>query len=66
MRGVVSGRAILGSGILRCRFLFHLLTMMLNHTPRSGSQHGMVSGDMADYTANSRPFQTSFGISHRG
>jgi len=66
MRGVVSGKAILGLGILTCRFVLYLLTMMLNHASRGGAQNGMMSGDMADDTANSRPFQASFGIAHGG
>jgi hypothetical protein len=40
--------------------------MMLNHAPCRGSQNRMMSGDMADDTANSRPFQASFGISRGG
>jgi hypothetical protein len=50
-------------GILTRRFVFHLLTMMLNHTPGSGAQNGMMSGDMADDTANGRPFEASLGRS---
>jgi len=66
MRGGVGGRAILGLGILTCRFVLHLLTMMLNHTPRGGPQNSMMSGDVADDAADRRAFQASFGISHAG
>jgi hypothetical protein len=64
--GVIGGRAVLGLSILSRRFVFHFLTMMLNHTPRGGSQHGVMSGDMADHAANSRPLQASFGKSRGG
>jgi hypothetical protein len=40
--------------------------MMLYHAPRGGAQNGMMSGDVADDTANGRPFQASFGISRGG
>jgi hypothetical protein len=58
--------AILGLNILTRRFLFHFLTVMLNHTPRGRSQHGVMSGDMADHTPDSRPLQASFGKSRGG
>jgi len=71
MRGVIRrsailGLGILGLGILACRFVFHLLAVVLDHTPRGGAQNGMMSGDMADDTADGGPFQASFGISHGG
>jgi hypothetical protein len=66
MRSIVGRSAILSLGILACLFLFHLLAVMLNHTPRGGAQHGMMSGDMANDTANGRAFQASFGIACRG
>jgi hypothetical protein len=66
MRGVVSSRAILGLRILSCGFVLHLLTMVLNHTARSGAENSMMSRDMADHTANSCPLQASFGIPHGG
>jgi hypothetical protein len=64
--GVIGGSAVLGLSILTRRFVFHLLTMMLNHTSRSGSHDGVMSGDMADHTADCRPLQTSFGKSRGG
>jgi hypothetical protein len=68
MRRVVGRRGILRLGlrILACRFVFHLLAVMLNHAPGGGAKNGMVSGDMADDTANGRSFQASFGRSHGG
>jgi hypothetical protein len=66
MPSVVGRSAILSLGILACRFVFHLLAVMLNHTPRGGAQNGMMSCDMADDTANSRPFQASFGKARGG
>jgi hypothetical protein len=66
MRSVVGRSAILSLGILACRFVFYFLAVMLNHTPRGGAQHGMMSRDMADDTANGRPFQASFGIARGG
>lgn len=66
MNSVICGSAILRLGTLACRFVFHLLAVMLNYTPCGGAQNGMMSGDMADDAANSRPFQASFGISHGG
>jgi hypothetical protein len=56
----------LGLVILTCRFFLHLLPMMLDHTSRGGSQDGVMSGDMADNTANGSAFQASFGSSHAG
>jgi hypothetical protein len=56
----------LSLSILTRRFVFHLLTVMLNHTTRGGSHDGVMSGDMADYAANSRPLQASFGKSRGG
>ena len=66
MRSVVGRSAILSLGILACRFVFHLLAVMLNHTSCGGAQNGMMSRDMADDTANGRPFQASFGMAHGG
>jgi hypothetical protein len=71
MRGVIRrsailGLGILGPGILACLLVFHLLAVVLDHTPRGGAQNGMMSGDMADDTADGGPFQASFGISHGG
>ncbi|HTC39563.1 MAG TPA: hypothetical protein VK693_11445 [Steroidobacteraceae bacterium] len=66
MCGVIGGRAILSLSILTRRFVFHLLTVMLNHTARGGSHDGVMSGDMADHAANSRPLQASFGKSRGG
>jgi hypothetical protein len=66
MRIIFGRSAILGLGILACRFVFHLLAVMLNHTPGGGPQNGVMSGDVADDTANGRPFQASFGIAHGG
>ena len=66
MRGGVCGRAILRLGVLTRRLVFYFLTMMLNHTPRGSPQNSVMSGDVADDTANGRPFQASFGISHGG
>jgi hypothetical protein len=66
MRSVVGRSAILSLGILACRFVFHLLAVMLDHTPCGGAQNGMMSCDVADDTANGRPFQASFGIARGG
>jgi hypothetical protein len=66
MRSVVGRSAILGLGILACSFVFHLFAMMLNHTSRGGTQNGVMSGDMADDTANGRSFQASFGVARGG
>jgi hypothetical protein len=66
MRCIVSRAAALGFGVLACRFVFHLLAMMLDHATRGGSQNGMMSGDMADNAANGRPLQASFGLPDRG
>jgi hypothetical protein len=68
MRRVVgrSGILRLSLRILAFGFVFHFLAVMLNHTPGGGTQNGMMSGDMADDTANGRSFQASFGRSHGG
>ena len=66
MRSIVGRGAILGLGILACRFVFYLLAVMLDDTPCGGSQNGVMSGDVADDTANGRPFQASFGMAHGG
>jgi hypothetical protein len=66
MRSIVGRGAISGLGILACRFVFYLLAVMLNDTPCGGSQNGVMSGDVADDTANGRPFQASFGIARGG
>jgi hypothetical protein len=64
--GFIGGSAILSLSILTRRFVFHLLTVMLNHTARGGSHDGVMSGDMADHAANGRPLQASFGKSRGG
>jgi hypothetical protein len=66
MRRIVSRGVALALGVLTRRFVFHLLAMMLDHAARGGSQHGMMSGDMADDTANGRSLQASFGVPNRG
>ena len=66
MRSVVGRSAILSLGILARSFVFHLLAVMLDHTPRGGAENGVMSGNMADDTANGRPFQASFGIARGG
>jgi hypothetical protein len=66
MRCVVGRSAVLGLGILARLFVFHLLAVMLNHTSGRGPKNGVMSGDVADDTANGRPFQASFGISRGG
>ena len=67
MRRVVGRAGILRLGlrILPRRFVFHLLAVMLDHTPCGGAENGVMSGNMADDTANRRTFQASFGISQR-
>jgi hypothetical protein len=68
MRRVVGCGGILRLGlrILARRFVFQFLAVMLNHTPHGGPQNGVMSGDVADDTANGRSFQASFAISHDG
>ena len=66
MRSVVGRRAILSLGALTRLFVLHLLAMMLNHAPRGGTHHGMMSGDMPDDPANGRPLEASFGVARGG
>ena len=62
----VGSSGILLAGIFTRGFVFHLLAVMLDHTPGGGPQNGVMAGDVADDTADGRPFEASFGKSHGG
>jgi hypothetical protein len=52
--------------ILARRFVFYLLSMMLNDASGGSPHYGVMARDMADHTAYGGAFQATLRISHRG